>query len=302
MRLARRRPPPPGADRWRLDDERQFLVRSLEDAEREHAAGDLSDDDYDALTRRDRARLAGVEESLALLGPEEPAAEDRLDEDGGDQARLDEDDVDHEGPGQATLSADGSPGHSGRRNRRRWWLVGVGVAAFVAGTALLVDRLASPQLPGQAISGTVQLNAAQQIRQELAQAAALTNEGTAGAQAQAAAIYRRVLAADPEQPQALAEMGWLEWGTGALTNKPKLVAAGKAMEEESLRVLPNDYAARLYLGTMLLKQGDASGASAQYRRALSEHPPSDALAAAAPFIRQAFASLGQPVPAGVPAG
>ena len=66
------RPPaaaPTGAERWRLDDEREFLVRSLEDAEREHAAGDLSDDDYDALTRRDRARLAGVEESLALLLP-----------------------------------------------------------------------------------------------------------------------------------------------------------------------------------------------------------------------------------------
>ena len=97
-------------------------------------------------------------------------------------------------------------------------------------------------------------------------------------------------------------MGWLEWGTGAVTDKPKLVAAGKAMEEESLKVQPNDYAARLYLGTMLLKQGDAAGAAAQYRQALGEHPPSEALTGAAPFIRQAFAAVGQPVPAGVPAG
>ena len=71
--MSGRRPstvPPPGADRWRLNDERQFLVRSLEDADLEHAAGDLSDDDYAVLSRRDRARLADVEESLALLGPE----------------------------------------------------------------------------------------------------------------------------------------------------------------------------------------------------------------------------------------
>ena len=33
-------------DRWYLADEREFLRRSLDDAEREHEAGDLSDDDW----------------------------------------------------------------------------------------------------------------------------------------------------------------------------------------------------------------------------------------------------------------
>jgi hypothetical protein len=32
-----------GQDRWFLADEREFLLRSLDDAELEHAAGDLSD-------------------------------------------------------------------------------------------------------------------------------------------------------------------------------------------------------------------------------------------------------------------
>ncbi|HXN60543.1 MAG TPA: hypothetical protein VN886_08830, partial [Acidimicrobiales bacterium] len=48
-------------ERWFLADEREFLRRSLDDAEREHDAGDLSDDDHALLVARDRARLAEVE-------------------------------------------------------------------------------------------------------------------------------------------------------------------------------------------------------------------------------------------------
>ncbi len=54
-------------DRWRLDDERDFLRRSLEDAAAEHAAGDLSDDDYRVLRARDEGRLAEVEGALGAL-------------------------------------------------------------------------------------------------------------------------------------------------------------------------------------------------------------------------------------------
>ena len=48
------------------------------------------------------------------------------------------------------------------------------------------------------------------------------------------------------------------------------------MEEQSLKVEPDDYAAHLYLGTMLLKQGDPASAVAQYRAALAQGPPADA--------------------------
>ena len=57
-------------ERWFLTDQREFLLRSLDDAAREHEAGDLSDEDYAVLEARDRARLAEVEAELAALGPE----------------------------------------------------------------------------------------------------------------------------------------------------------------------------------------------------------------------------------------
>ena len=63
------------------------------------------------------------------------------------------------------------------------------------------------------------------------------------------------------------------------------------------------HAAHLFLGTILLKQGnDPSGAVAQFAAFLQEQPPADTLQNAAPFIRQAYAAAGQPVPAGVPTG
>ncbi len=270
-------------DRWRLRDEREFLVRSLEDALAERGAGDMSEQDYEALTRRDRTRLDEVERTLALLGDEEAPEP---------VGTPDEDDI-----------AEGAGGRVRRtRRRRRWWLVGIGLPALAAGVTLLAVSLASPRLPGQASSGSVDQNAAQQIREELVQAATLTNAGTSSGAVEAQALYRRVLAADPTQPQALAEMGWLEWETGALQGRAKVVAAGKAMEEQSLKVEPDDYAAHLYLGTMLLKQGDPASAVAQYRAALAEGPPADALSGAAPFIRQAFTLAGQPLPSGVPTG
>ena len=57
-----------GDERWYLNDEREFLLRSIDDAERERDAGDLSDADYDVLTARDRARLAEVEAKLDRPG------------------------------------------------------------------------------------------------------------------------------------------------------------------------------------------------------------------------------------------
>ncbi len=56
-------------ERWSLNDQRDFLLRSIDDAARELVAGDLSKDDYDVLLLRDQTRLAEVEAELAALGP-----------------------------------------------------------------------------------------------------------------------------------------------------------------------------------------------------------------------------------------
>ena len=60
-----------GATPGELDDRRRFLEQSLADAYAEHRAGDLSDDDYQALRRRDTARLAALDlriDALASAG------------------------------------------------------------------------------------------------------------------------------------------------------------------------------------------------------------------------------------------
>ena len=57
----------PRDERWYLTDEREFLQRSLSDADREREAGDLSSEDHALLVARDTARLADVEDELAAL-------------------------------------------------------------------------------------------------------------------------------------------------------------------------------------------------------------------------------------------
>ena len=61
--------PDADGERWFLNDQREFLLRSIDDAEGERRAGDLGEGDYQVLVARDRARLAEVEAELAALGP-----------------------------------------------------------------------------------------------------------------------------------------------------------------------------------------------------------------------------------------
>jgi hypothetical protein len=57
----------------RLEEERRFLLRSLDDLEREYAAGDVDDDDYltlrDGYTARTAAVLRSIEAGKASLPP-----------------------------------------------------------------------------------------------------------------------------------------------------------------------------------------------------------------------------------------
>jgi hypothetical protein len=56
-----------------LEEERRFLLRSLSDLDREHAAGDVDDDDYrelrDGYTARAAATLRAIESGRAALPP-----------------------------------------------------------------------------------------------------------------------------------------------------------------------------------------------------------------------------------------
>ena len=171
------------------------------------------------------------------------------------------------------------------------------MAILAAVATLLVAGQATSRLPGQTVSGSVRLSAAQQTRQTLAQAETLEAAGDAP---QALRLYQQVLARDPVQVEALSESGWLEFQAGVAGKDPSVLSRAQGLEEEAQRVDPAAYAPHLYLGSMLLAEGDPAGAVAQYRRFLADRPPAATVGSARPFITRAATEAGVPVPS-VPA-
>jgi len=256
-----------GDDRWFLNDEREFLLRSIDDAERERAAGDLSDADSAVLTERDRTRLAEVEAELAALGPEQPV--------------------------DATPSA---PETAPRRRYGPWSRVGIVVACLliVAGAGILVNHAVNPAVPGQASSGSVTLSKAQRIEDQLIAASELANEGNG---ASALELYNDVLTEDPNDGPALAAGGWLEWNAGRADRSQTAVRAGRASEEKAIAVAPDFYGGHLFLGLILLEQDhNASGAITQFTAFLADDPPADEVASYASQVAPAYAQERVPLP------
>jgi tetratricopeptide (TPR) repeat protein len=256
--------------RWFLTDQRDFLIRSIADAESEHDAGDLTDEDFSLLVARDRDKLAEVEASLGELAPLPP---------------------DEEIPAETPPTP---PAASSKRSR--WRLVGIlaSCALILVGVLILVDHALSSRLPGQAVSGGITQTRAQQIEQQLAQASTLYNGGQT---TEALSLYEKVLSEDPTDPTALAQSGWLEWNAGASDKRPALEALGRKVEKQAIRVAPTFYGGHLYLGLILLYQdNNPKAAVAQFNLFLNEVPPAALVQAVAPKIRDAYTAIGEPVP------
>jgi hypothetical protein len=258
-------------NRSELDDERSFLLDSLEDLERERAAGDLSDVDYTVLRDRYTRRAAEV---LRALERDEPEPRSEL-----------------PGAGPVGTARADAPG----RVRRRRTLVVMGSLFMVAAVAVaVVAAQTGARLPGQTASGSVSLSSGAQQRRTLAQAEALEGAGTG---AGALNLYLEVLHQDPTQPEALAESGWLEFEAGVKSKDAAVLADAQKQEEAAQRAEPGAYAPHLYLGSMDLAEGDASAAVAQYRQFLADGPPPSEVQVAESFITDAFRQAGQAVPA-----
>jgi tetratricopeptide (TPR) repeat protein len=254
--------------RWYLNDERQFLLQSLDDADREHSAGDLSDEDHEVLALRDHRRLAEVEAELASLGPERDAP---------------------------AAPATGSSAEAVRFGE--WRRVGIIAACFliVAGAVILVDHAVNPRLPGQASSGSITVSKEQQIEQQLSQAATLNNGGQP---LEAYKLYQTILTEDPNDPQALAALGWLDWNYGTQGNAPTLEAEGRRSEQKAIRVAPTYWAGHLFLGLILYNQDhNATGAVAQFNQFLADHPAAAQVTSVAPLLKDAYVQAGVAVPA-----
>lgn len=128
MTATRRRDPDVLAD---LEEQRHFLLRSIDDLERERAAGDIDDEDYVTLSGDYTRRAAGVLRAI-------------------DEGK--------------TVPAVG-PGRVGRWRR----LVGAGVVAAVAVAAGLgVAAASGARRPGETVSGDIAVDSSGQLAQAAA--------------------------------------------------------------------------------------------------------------------------------------
>ena len=268
-----RRDHPERGDRWYLTDEREFLRRSLDDADREHDAGDLSDEDHAVLMARDSTRLAEVEAELAALDPEPPAAEP---------------------PQPADVPE--------RRPLPLWRRMGIAAACLLiaAGAVILVVHFVQARQPGQASSGSVSLSQAQLIEQQLQQALALNNDGNTK---EALELYDKVLSEDPSNPAALAYAGYLQWNVGSSAHVATLVKIGRAEIETSVRDSPSYYQGHLFYGLVLENQDHNDAAAVtQFNDFLADDPPAAEPSQVAALVAPAYQGAGVPVPSAFSGG
>jgi tetratricopeptide (TPR) repeat protein len=269
--------PDADGERWFLNDQREFLLRSIDDAEGERRAGDLAEGDYQVLVARDRARLAEVEAELAALGPASRRSANQ---------------------GEVEPAVPEPPS---RPRFGRWRRVGIlaSCALIVTGAVILVDHALSPALPGQAPSGSITQTKEQLIEEQLAEAVLLNN---AGKPIPALQLYTKVLAEDPDDPVALAAYGWLAWNYGSKGGSSAIVAAGRQAEEKAVRLAPTYWAARLYLGLILFNQDhDATGAVGEFDDFLADTPPKAEVVSFAPLVAGAYQAAKVPLPAALAA-
>lgn len=155
-----------------LQEERDFLLASLRDLERERQAGEIDDDDYRSLHDDYTARAAAV---LRALQAEAGAGSDRP---------------------RRRSPAPAPP-------RRRSLVVTVGVVLLVVALAGgAVAMFVGGRQPGQSVTGSVPVGPAGRLGQALQ----LEVDGKA---LEALKVYDGVLAEDPDNVEALAYRGWL---------------------------------------------------------------------------------------------
>jgi len=152
------------------DERTAFLLQSLRDLEAEHAAGDLSDEDYEALrddyTARAAAALRAEEKGKA---PPTPVRRRRT-------------------PGQ-------------------WALIVAGIVGFAVLAGVLVAQASGERRRGEGITGEVPPTPTQAAG-ECIELTIQQQQGGEVATDEVLGCYRRVLEDDPDNPVAHTYLGW----------------------------------------------------------------------------------------------
>ena len=246
-----------------LAEERDFLLKSLDDLEAEHEAGDVDEHDYTVLKDSYTARAAAVLRAIDRLVVGATSPGDR-------------------GP------AEGAP--VARRRATRGTvaiLAAVVIFAGVAGT--LVMRTAGQRLPGDNVSGSTPTSPVAKL---LAQA---QNQFQNQQLLDAVKTYDQVIALDPRNPEALAYKGWLLRLAGHQGNDQALVDRGLQSIRAAEAANPSYPDAHFFVGETLLKdKNDPAGAISEFEQFLADNPPPDYAPVVQGELAAARAQLGAP--------
>jgi len=222
-----------------LEEERDFLLRSLEDLEREHDAGDLEDDDY--ATLRDDYTVRAAETLRAI-----------------DEHRL--------------AFADDRPTSS----RGRTIVVFGAVVVFAVIAGLVIAASIGSRDAGETSSGgiTVRKSPSQRAQLCVAKLQELQTKGPA----KAIACYKAVLDDDPKNVVALSWLGWtLELSTGlngiADAQVAELQSSASDLVDRALEVNPDYSYALAFRAIMAYRHGDPAAAK-KYLADFRAHQPS----------------------------
>lgn len=252
-----------------LYHERDVLLASLADLERERAAGDFDEADYEQLRARYTTRAASALRALQVA------------------AQLPVKDA------RRSSAWTRSRRFLGRARTRRWLIVGISVCFFLL-VALLVTSLSGVRLFGEQSSGSVSLPTSVQVRQQLAEASIL---GSQGQLSSAIALYNAVLVSVPNQPEALTYKGWLERLSGIAANSARTVSAGDALVAHATAIAPGYADARALYGVALLEdKHDSTAAVKQFQALMKDKPSANLLRAVGPRIAVAYAKAGRKLP------
>jgi tetratricopeptide (TPR) repeat protein len=176
-----------------LEEEREFLLRSLEDLEREYAAGDVDDSDFEELKDDYTARAAAVIRAI----------EDRA---------------------EAVKSL---------RPQRNWQRTALGlflVGVMAVGASWAVFRNAGTRAPGQGLTGDIRQDSSNLILQAQgltgqAQASLQAGDFAKALKQFESAVqsYDKALEISPENVEAMTYRGWV-LHTIALSSEPSVAA------------------------------------------------------------------------------
>lgn len=257
-------------DRGALEEERDLLLASLRDLEREHEAGDVDDHDYHALRDGYTVRAASILRTLDADHRSDPRAEPVA----RDRAGIGG--IGSAGPLARPSSKVGPRSVRGRPVSRPGMVTAVVVVVILAVAGAGVVLSSGQRDPGQPITGSLPDSGSDApTGDRISEAIELDRQGQAVAALQ---VYDEILATDPDNPDALAYRGWLlkrvSAGVEDSAERQKLIDEAMVALDRAVQVAPSYPDARFFRGMVLLQdRGDPAGAVKEFEAFMASDPP-----------------------------